>query len=270
MTLGFSVEALIPAGRGGGGLTMGLRRLPEADWLQADPDRATRKLAFDQDSDAVIIGPEAVGAGREVAAMLGVDGGLAEAARSCWEDLCLLQPDGDDGQYRLTAGAVAFPTDWRLADKLGLPLTAIHAPIHGYAEQLAAGVDHFLRTIEPGPIWGRANWFVVPSPAWRYLPDDGSAERFAHVTADNAGRTLFVRCERQTLRRLPETGAVLFTIGVHVARLDSLSAAAIGRVARSVAAVPEGEHERRAAPFYAGALAGYARSGDRVGVETVA
>ena len=189
--------------------------------------------------------------------MLGVDGGLAEAARAGWEDLCLLQPDGD-GQYRLTAGAVAFPTDWRLADKMGLPLTAIHAPIHGYAEQLAAGVDHFCRTLAPGPIFGRANWFIVADAGWRYLPEDAPAARFAHVTAANAGETLFVRCERQTLRRLPRTGAVLFTIGVYVARLDRLSAATVGRLANAVATVSDGEHERRAAPFYAAALGRYA------------
>ena len=56
---------------------------------------------------------------------------------------------------------------------------------------------------------------------WRYLPDDPAA-RFAHVSAANAGETLFVRCERQTLRRLPETGAVLFTIGIAVAPLARL------------------------------------------------
>ena len=36
----------------------------------------------------------------------------------------------------------------------------------------------------------------------------------AIVTAENAGETLFVRCERQGLRKLPETGAIVFTIGV--------------------------------------------------------
>ena len=187
--------------------------------------------------------------------MLGVAGGLGEAAQSIWEDLCLLQPEGD--QYRLTGAAVAFPTDWRLDDKMGRPLTAIHAPIDGYAEQLARGVDHFFQTMRAGPIFGRANWFVVASDAWRYLPDDDAGARFAHVNADNAGQTLFVRCERQTLRRLPVSGAVLFTIGIAVAPLDRLSAAAVRRVSDALAATPGGEHARRAAPFYAPAQATY-------------
>ena len=245
------------AGRGGGALRMGLSRVAETGWLLPDFDASARAAAFDAHPDAVQMLPEAEAAGREVAALVGVAGGLAEAARGCWEDLCTLQPDAA-GDYILTAGAVAFPTDWRLADKIGLPLTAVHAPIHGYAEQLAGGVDHFLRTLAPGPIFGRANWFVVASDAWRYLPADPPADRFAHVTPANAGETLFVRCERQTLRRLPGTGAVLFTIGIAVAPLGRLSTAAVRRVAAGIAAQPTGEHERRAAPFYAAALTGYA------------
>ena len=259
MTLGFTVEALVHAGRGGGALAMGLSRVPEAAWLQPAFDRAARAAAFDTYPDAVLILSEAEAAGREVAAMLGVDGGLAEAPRACLEDLCLLQPAADRS-YRITAGVVAFPTDWQLADKMGLPLTAVHAPIHGYSAQLASGVDHFFRTLPAGPIFGRANWFVVPTVAWRYMPADGPARRFAHVTAANACSTLFVRCERQTLRRLPRTGAVLFTIGIAVAPLRSLSDDAVHKVAAGIAAQSAGEHERRAGPFYAGALAGYARA----------
>jgi hypothetical protein len=187
---------------------------------------------------------------------------LRAAAAGVWEDLCILTPDVS-GQYRLTAATLAFPTDWHLAEKLGQALTPIHAPIHGYAEQLAAGVDHFFATLQPGPIFGRTNWFVVASDAWRYLPQDDPQVRFAHVTADNAGTTLFVRCERQTLRRLPQSGAVLFTIGIHVEPLDRLSAGAVARVAQSVAGIGTGEHERRAAPFYAEPLTRYAERRNR-------
>lgn len=258
MSLGFTAEELVPRARGGGALRMGLVRLDEGAWLRPDFDRAARAAAVD--GDAVMVLPQGVAAGREVAAMLGVEGGLGEAARTVWEDLCVLVP-GADG-YVLVGGAVAFPTDWRLRDKLGLPLTAVHAPIHGYAEQLAGGVDHFMAELAAGPIYGRANWFVVASDALAYLPQDDPAARFAHVDAGNAGSTLFVRCERQTLRRLPATGAILFTIGIDVAPLDALSAGVVRRVADAVAGVGTGEHARRAAPFYAEALAGYAAHRD--------
>ncbi|WP_448502729.1 heme-dependent oxidative N-demethylase family protein [Sphingomonas sp.] len=257
MSLGFSVEALVPRARGGGALRMGLVRLTDDEWLQPDFDREARVAAFDCWPESVVVLPEGEAAGREAAALVGVAGGLGEAARSVWEDLCVLMP-ASDGRYRLVGGAVAFPTDWRLADKLGRELTQVHAPIHGYAEQLASGVDHFMATMPAGAIFGRANWFVVASGEPRWMPEDDPADRFAHVTPDNAGQTLFVRCERQTLRRLPETGAVLFTIGIGAAPLDELSSGVVARVANAVAAIGAGEHERRAAPHYAVALAAYA------------
>jgi dimethylamine monooxygenase subunit A len=255
VTLGFTVAELVRAGRGGGTLRMGLSRVAEANWLQPTFDAAARARALAAPG-AVLVRPEAGAAGREVAGMVGVEGGLAEAAHACWEDLCLLLPDGD--RHVLVAGALGFPTDWRLSDKLGLPLAAVHAPIHGYAEQLSAGVDHFFRTLAPGPIWGRANWFVVASDALAYLPDDDPADRFAHVTPGNAGETLFVRCERQTIRRLPHSGAALFTVGIAVEPLGALPTDVIAKVAASVASLPAGEDERRAASFYAAALRGYA------------
>jgi hypothetical protein len=240
-----------------GGLKLGLRRVDETQWFQREFDRAARAAAFAADPDAVCVLPQAEPAVAELAALLGAENSLRACAQSCWEDLCLLLAPGE-GPPVFVAGAVGFPTDWRLRDKIGLPLTAVHAPIHGYAERLSGGVDHFMANLVAGPIFGRANWFVVPTDAWPYRPESDPAARFAHVRADNAGETLFVRCERQTLRRLPQSSAILFTIGVHVARLGSLPGDVVRGIARAVSKVLPGEDERRAAPHYADALAAYA------------
>lgn len=257
MSLGFTVEELLPAGRGGAALRMGLSRLDEAHWLWPHFDRNARESVFDAHPDAVQKLPGADHAAREAAQVTSNQDDLGDAARHVWEDLCVLEAEREEGPYRLTAGALGFPTDWRLVDKMGQPLTAIHAPIHGYAEQLAAGVDNFFAMLKAGPIFARTNWFVVPTGALRYLPEGEPAERFAHVMAENAGDTLFIRCERQTLRRLPVTGAVLFTIGIAVEPLRRISTAALRRVSDTIGAIIGGEHERRAAPFYAEALARY-------------
>ncbi|MGX7894647.1 heme-dependent oxidative N-demethylase family protein [Tsuneonella sp. HG222] len=254
--LGFSVDALLPKARGGGLLKMGLVRLSDEEWLQPDPDLALRAAAFDGDPQAVQVMPEGREASEELAELVGIAGGIQQAARSHWEDMCLLVP-GPEG-YVLVAGAVAFPTDWSLADKIGLPLGGVHAPIHGYAEQLSAGVDHFMATLAQGAIFGRANWFVVADRSLRYRPDTPAEQRFAHVSAENAGETLFVRSERQTLRRLPRTGAIVFTIGVYLAPLSSLSPANVAKIAAAVGALGDGEHARRAAPHYAAPLSEWA------------
>lgn len=262
MTLGFSVEALLPSARVRGPLRMGLVRIAETEWLQADPDLSIRAEHFDRYPESVAILPEAEAAAQELAAMLGVAGGLEAAARSVWEDLCLLTRDAEGQPWRLTGAAVAFPTDWRLAEKMGRPLLEVHAPIDGYAEQLSEAVDRFMDGLVAGPIFGRTNAFVVASDDLRYLPGTDPLARFAHVTADNAGETLYVRCERETLRRLPDSGAILFTIGVYRVPLGTLSDAGVARIAQTLegfsAIEGQGEHARRAAPHYAAALAGYA------------
>lgn len=257
MKLGFSVEELLPKARGGGALKMGLTALGDEEWLQPSPDRAARAAAFDAHPESVQLLPEADAPARELAALLGVSGGLEAAARWVWEDLCLLTRRPDEEVYRLVGAAVAFPTDWRPADKLGLPLVALHKPIHGYETQLASGVDHFMAKLQPGKAFGRCNWFVSPTDARRWVAEPPE-RAFAHVTAENAGETLFVRSERQTLRKLPETGGVVFTIGVYVAPLGSLSPGNVARIAEAVATIPPEEAERRGTRYFAAALEAYA------------
>ena len=259
MSLGFSVDALLPKARGGGVLKMGLARLDESEWLQPDPDLAERAEGFAAYPQGIQLSPESEGPGAELAAMLGLPGGLPEAARAHHEDMCLLTLREGEEQYRLVGAAVAWPSDWTPADKMGLPLRALHKPIQGYEEQLAIGVDHFMAKLKPGAIYGRCNWFIAATEEKRWVAEPPE-QAFSHVTADNAGETLFVRSERQTLRRLPQTGAILFTIGIYVAPLGTLSRDNRNRLATAVASLIEGEGDRRGAGAYAGALIGYATS----------
>jgi len=259
MTLGFSVDTLLPKARGGGQLRMGLVKLDERDWLQPQPDLAARDRAFADWPEAVQLTPDAHEPGRELAARLGVIGALPEAALGIHEDLCLLTKRANEEVYRLIGAAVAWPSDWHPAEKIGLPLRALHAPIAGYEEQLATGVDRFVETLRPGPLYARCTWFIAATGARRWLPDRPPHEAFAHVTPENAGETLFVRSERQTLRRLPQTQAILFGIGIYVEPLGRLSPANIATLGKAVQTLVSGEGDRRGAPAYAGSLIAYAQ-----------
>lgn len=258
MSLGFSVNTLLPKARGGGQLRMGLVKLTEEQWLQPEPDLAARKQGFADWPEGVALTRYAEKPGQELAAMLGTDGGLPEAALAAHEDMCLLQRFADEDYYRLIGAAVAWPSDWHPKDKLGLPLRALHAPIAGYEEQLASGVDRFMETLRSGPIYARCNWFIAATGERRWIADRLPQEAFAHVTPQNAGETLFVRSERQTLRRLPETGTILFTIGIYVEPLGALSAANIAMLGRAVQTLVSGEGDRRGAPAYADSLVTFA------------
>nr|WP_255536249.1 DUF3445 domain-containing protein [Pacificimonas pallii] len=236
---------------------MGLAKLGESEWLQPGPDLAARAEGFAAYPQGVQLLPDGDASGAELAAMLGLSGGLPEAARAHHEDMCLLTLREGEDQYRLVGTAVAWPSDWTPADKMGLPLRALHAPIQGYEDQLASGVDHFMAKLKPGAIYGRCNWFIAATRARRWVAPPPEIA-FAHVTPDNAGETLFVRSERQTLRRMPETGAIVFTIGVYVEQLGALSRTNIDRLVHAVTQLVQGEGDRRGAPAYASALARFA------------
>ena len=236
---------------------MGLTKLDESEWLQPDPDLEARAAGFAAYPEGIQLSREGEAPGAELATMLGLAGGLPEAARAHHEDMCLITLAPGEDQYRLVGAAVAWPSDWTPADKLGLPLRALHAPIQGYEEQLASGVDNFMAKLKPGAIYGRCNWFIAPTDARRWVAEPPQ-RAFAHVTPENAGETLFVRSERQTLRCLPQTGAILFTIGIYVAPFGELSQPNRQRLAAAIGSLIEGEGDRRGAGAYAGALIGYA------------
>ena len=259
MTLGFSVDSLLPKARGGGQLRMGLVKLTEERWLQPKPDLAARAAGFAEWPEGIALTRYAEEPGRELAAMLGVEGALPQAALAAHEDMCLLQRFAEEDYYRLIGAAVAWPSDWHPGEKIGLPLRALHAPIAGYEEQLATGVDRFMETLRPGPIYARCNWFIAACGERRWIADKPPQEAFAHVTPENAGKTLFVRSERQTLRRLPQTGAILFTIGIYVEPLSHLSPKNIALLGKAVQTLVSGEGDRRGAPAYADSLVAYAK-----------
>ena len=129
MPLGFSVETLLSDARVSGPLRMGLVRLAESEWLANDPDLRPRNAIFDAHSEAVQVYPEARSAEAELCEMLGVAGGIEQAARAHWEDFCLLTQDVPGAPFRLTGAAVAFPTDWQLSEKMGKAVDAVNGAL---------------------------------------------------------------------------------------------------------------------------------------------
>jgi hypothetical protein len=140
---------------------------------------------------------------------------LDRAGRSVQEDLCLMhrRPTG----WHFDAASVCFPSRWRLADKIGLHVAAVHGPVQGYERGLAERVNHLFDRLGEAPVW-RRNWFVHPNPAL-FQPDrPTSGDPF--VAADKALSGLYLRSERQTLRRLPGfDGWILFTIRIQQSSL---------------------------------------------------
>ena len=136
------------------------------------------------------------------------------AGRLVQEDLLLMERSRQG--YRLVAASLCFPLRWRLREKLGCPLTQIHAPVPGYSEKLAHPVDSvFNRLKSSHPVW-RLNWSIVESPELFFPPDKAKPGWEKMINCQNAGDQLFLRIERQTLRRLAISGDILFTVRTYV------------------------------------------------------
>ena len=220
---------------------MGTRSLDLDEWLVVDADRevdlaykaqlldAARDLVVAHDdtrADSHAVGAEVLALvrawlrehGIEPTPAHGDDHPLVEAARLVQEDLAVLQRI--DGAWVLTAGVVCFPSHWTVGDKVGLPLEGVHAPVAHYGEELRDKVDRFHeRLTVDRPAW-RRNWFVNPTSEL-HLPAYGHQMHIADAI-EHDGSPMWIRSELQTLRRLPETDAILFTIRVQRAPLGVL------------------------------------------------
>lgn len=222
-------------------LAMGLARLEPSRWIEPDQDLPTyyhNKLQQRAElGDAVYRAlPESVPAQRELYAALlthllqdhgtdyqrngaqlqvpqcqlqwelGAEPSLWQASLWVQDDICLLQesPAG----YRLTAASLCAASFWRLEDKIGRVIDNIHGPVPGYQQQLAPQLNRFFGRLEvQRPVW-RSNWSVVASPGFNQR-----CELNGEIDADTA---LYLRVERQTLRRLPQCRALVFTIRVYI------------------------------------------------------
>ena len=206
----------------------GVQPLDPAAWLEPGADTAAqmayRRDLLDTARDAVLAAlPESAQAGDELREAVATHTGqtppddpspLGQVGRMVQEDFCLLEQRAAGAEYRLTAAILCFPSRWSLAEKLGHPLTHIHAPVPDYSDDLARRVNRLFEGVRVGhPLW-RANWTIhptdelhQPSGNWRQAEDG----------------PLHIRVERQTFLRLPRSGAVVFGIRTYIDPLDALT-----------------------------------------------
>ena len=137
---------------------------------------------------------------------------IVAAARLVQEDLCVLVRDD---AWRLQAACVCFPSRWLLATKIGRTLDQIHAPVPGYYDKLSEPTNGVFDRLAPHKAFWRLNWTVLNDATLHQL----SAPR--HSSPEDAEQWFF-RVERQTIRRLSESDAIVFTIRTYVASLNEL------------------------------------------------
>lgn len=150
---------------------------------------------------------------------------LVRAARLVSDDLIIMAPNAD-GAWSAQAVCLCAPTFFSAADSIGKSLDGLHGPVPdrlgpNETQALGSRIARMFDGLRDGLVLERFNWTVQASNA-RFTPDGAPLRRLAETTrAEDAASVLHLRVERQTIRRLPETGAVLFTIRI---ALDPLKA----------------------------------------------
>ncbi|WP_367181285.1 DUF3445 domain-containing protein [uncultured Roseobacter sp.] len=128
------------------------------------------------------------------------------------EDICLMEKRRD--AHVLNAAILCFPASWRLREKVGRPLIAIHDTVAEYDDAIARRVQRLFDGVQVGrPLW-RYNrlWYDDPE---LFQPRSASEPR---RIAPGQAEAAYQRAERQSLVRLPQTGAVVFSIHTYVVK----------------------------------------------------
>lgn len=213
-----------PYAEGPADFAIGLKPIPPEAWLEGgEADPAARKDPLYADARDLVWGEiEGSGPGQaEVLAMVRAAGvkapgdglpPLLTAARAVPDDLCLMERR--DGVWRLAALSLCAGSFFTAREAIGHSLGELHGPVPGFSSRFLRRVERIFDGLRPDLILERRNWSVLNTDAL-HTPDPAPYRaRIGEIDPADAGHAVFLRMERQTLRRLPQTGGVLFTIRV--------------------------------------------------------
>ena len=140
----------------------------------------------------------------------------------------LLEQSGQT--LRITAASNAYSTSGRLVAAVGHGMDWAHERVPRLTEKLGSRIDRVLGSIHAAAPCERFNWQITPLATVFFPHDDPHAANAAamHEVLDElrrnpgrAGELLWMRAERQTLRRLPDSKAVAFSLHTYSDPLSS-------------------------------------------------
>ncbi len=207
-------------------LAPGLKPIDPAHWLDPDTEAETwlpeKRRIMTEHRDDVFADLGAEAAAQElrtqIIALKGAPSetwptALEAAASLVSDDLCLLERDAQ-GLWCLSTASLCAPTFWRLDEKIGQPLGGLHGPVPGANPELVSRISRMFDALRPGQVLDRFNWTVQAGPD-RFTPSQAPSKALAAATPETqALDVLFQRVERQTISKLAESGAVVFTIRI--------------------------------------------------------
>ncbi|KIM46006.1 hypothetical protein M413DRAFT_65507, partial [Hebeloma cylindrosporum] len=163
---------------------------------------------------------------------------------------------GVDGKYYFQAGSICLAGFWRLQDKIGMTLDDIHITgnVPQYKEKLQTSMERFFRRLPVDKAVIRNNYFVQVNRAdeeqvdkeelgWAkgtLGPEDAyeNGQHRLERSGDAKVEWIRLRTERQTLRRLPQSGGVVFTIRTYLTPIVDLEKEEGGRLGSALRSWP--------------------------------
>ena len=143
---------------------------------------------------------------------------LLTAAFLVQEDLVILRKESMG--WRLVAASVCFPSSWILREKIGKVMHYVHGPVPGYCKgtRNAMMIERIFDNLLIDQPVERFNWTAYQDDELYHAGHSG----IDNPEYDTGKSDYFLRVEHQTLRKLPHSKDILFTIRIHIDPLMAL------------------------------------------------
>jgi hypothetical protein len=173
---------------------------------------------------------------------------MAVLGRLAPEDFLIMERRPGEDEHGLTAGVLLFPAHWTLSEKIGKPLVRIHEPVPDYEGDLSRRVQRFFDGVRIGrPLW-RANWHFSAAAEIVTPVREADKPRLYAERLPDAHAARWLRVERQTVLRLPCTGAVVFGVRTLMSDVEGLTAEQWRGLHAAFAAMAPEERAGKATP----------------------
>ena len=144
--------------------------------------------------------------------------------RQAQGDFCIV--DQRDNNLWMDAGIATTQADWSLDFDIGMNFMEWHGPVP-LAHQLGVfeRALKFLLNLQQGKPVRRLNWTMTINPRLDTSPENypkWGPDRTT-VTPENVGSKVHLRCELQSLWRLPRSNAILFVIRCYLIKMEEVA-----------------------------------------------
>ncbi|KAI5963767.1 uncharacterized protein KGF55_002647 [Candida pseudojiufengensis] len=140
---------------------------------------------------------------------------LVYVSKFAKEDFYVVLQNPKDNLYYLVGGAVPFPGgSFSVSEKMGKNLDAIHVGVPYYKQSLKRSMERWFSKLRPQDPVERASWYITWDTKLKFNNIYHTPETFPELFKnldETSPKQFNVRVERQTLRKLPKSQAVIFT-----------------------------------------------------------